>query len=505
MPSSSSAKGNKPRRRKWWHSISESDPISLEPLRRCKIEPFTLTESSHKYHFDAQVLAAYLVATQNFTNPLTRNPLDLKDCVALDAHLARNKIEADVARAWELSKREWSSERDRLREQARDLMQSLFQGNNATRHNQGESIRAQLAREEEEQQQEGQAMRSPPRSVAEEDDGSSYPALQPTSRLVEPASVWARQRRALVGPSTREVPRSTQEKRTSEPTERARRLAEAFGASTPVRSVEEEVRWPAELIQWARNLPSLEALRRVERKLADVVESGRPADVPRSRQELKRFKELAEFYSLAVDEFEADVRGEQHYLRVRVDSRGMHRIPHPLLSEAAANGSRLPPSYNTRTAPQRRPVVNIQRRQRQQPRRRLSVDSQVPEEKSNHVANVFWELLDEEKDEAELDKTGGTPVSNFLGTADGDECSICLFALKRADRSWAEEEEEEDVVALKCGHRFHGDCFAKWSDSTHDRPGESDYDTMTKTISCPHCRQAHVLSSIQLPRGRYIG
>ena len=94
------------KKREWWKSLpaSETDPISLEPLKKLRKAPFVLKEDGHDYRFDGRVLAAYLVSSSVFENPLTRRPLTPANCEALDAHLVAHALgEARVARALELA------------------------------------------------------------------------------------------------------------------------------------------------------------------------------------------------------------------------------------------------------------------------------------------------------------------------------------------------------------------------------------------------------------------
>ena len=80
------------RKGQWWRELaaSETDPISLEPLNRLRVEPFEIDEDGHKMLFDARVLAAYLVSSNVFANPLTRRPLRRETCASLDAHLEKH-------------------------------------------------------------------------------------------------------------------------------------------------------------------------------------------------------------------------------------------------------------------------------------------------------------------------------------------------------------------------------------------------------------------------------
>ena len=73
-----------------WKQLPDSiiDPITLEPINELKVEPFKI----NKHYFDGEALAAYLVASSTFENPLDRKALTRDDCQRLDAHLVRNKL-----------------------------------------------------------------------------------------------------------------------------------------------------------------------------------------------------------------------------------------------------------------------------------------------------------------------------------------------------------------------------------------------------------------------------
>ena len=103
-------------RDQWWRSLDSSlvDPITLEPLCQLKVPPsstdsvrtpllhmpsllaqntrvcvflgyrFTLES---RFQFDGEALAAYMVASGSFVNPITRAPLGAEECSALGEHL----------------------------------------------------------------------------------------------------------------------------------------------------------------------------------------------------------------------------------------------------------------------------------------------------------------------------------------------------------------------------------------------------------------------------------
>jgi hypothetical protein len=54
------------------------------------------------------------------------------------------------------------------------------------------------------------------------------------------------------------------------------------------------------------------------------------------------------------------------------------------------------------------------------------------------------------------------------------ECAICLLELE-------DEEDEEEVTALVCGHPFHSDCVTLWVNKCHSKATEA---------TCPICRAA---------------
>ena len=74
----------------WWRRLTDCDPISLEPLRRLKVEPFELSaDGIRSYFFDGRVLSSYLVSTGTFAHPISRRELTRDDCQRLDAHIKR--------------------------------------------------------------------------------------------------------------------------------------------------------------------------------------------------------------------------------------------------------------------------------------------------------------------------------------------------------------------------------------------------------------------------------
>lgn len=76
----------------WWRKLTDCDPISLEPLRKLRVEPFELSaddEGVHASWFDGRLLSTYLVSSGNFSHPISRRELTKEDCQRLDAHLRK--------------------------------------------------------------------------------------------------------------------------------------------------------------------------------------------------------------------------------------------------------------------------------------------------------------------------------------------------------------------------------------------------------------------------------
>ena len=85
--------GNK--NEKWWTSLTDEDPITLEPLAALPYPPFVLIDgcdedrcgSRREHYFDGVALATYVVSQGTFANPLTRAPLTHGNCIQLDEYL----------------------------------------------------------------------------------------------------------------------------------------------------------------------------------------------------------------------------------------------------------------------------------------------------------------------------------------------------------------------------------------------------------------------------------
>ena len=259
------ATGAPTRKGQWWRELaaSETDPISLEPLNRLRVEPFEIDEDGHKMLFDARVLAAYLVSSNVFANPLTRRPLRRETCASLDAHLEKHgrAKDATVARALDLSRDDDAQRRlqsERLRAESRRVLAALFGGD-------AESLGARQVRLAEDAARRAErgggglvvedadvgvfqeaapsaAPRPPPPDSAE-----SYPVLESAPRRRDDAAFWARRAQAAprglfsAAPRPRAAP-STNDRLLA----RNRRLADAFGVDR--QRAAQTVAWPPALV-----------------------------------------------------------------------------------------------------------------------------------------------------------------------------------------------------------------------------------------------------------------
>ncbi len=257
------ATGAPTRKGQWWRELaaSETDPISLEPLNRLRVEPFEIDEDGHKMLFDARVLAAYLVSSNVFANPLTRRPLRRETCASLDAHLEKHgrAKDATVARALDLSRDDDAQQRlQSVRREAALVLRALFGGD-------AESLGARQVRLAEDAARRAErgggglvvedadvgvfqeaapsaAPRPPPPDSAE-----SYPVLESAPRRRDDAAFWARRAQAAprglfsAPPRPRAAP-STNDRLLA----RNRRLADAFGVDR--QRAAQTVAWPPALV-----------------------------------------------------------------------------------------------------------------------------------------------------------------------------------------------------------------------------------------------------------------
>merc|ERR1711966_57565 len=136
----------------WWRRLSDVDPISLEPIKRLRYEPFALgSDETHLNYFDGKLLAEFLVTANSFFHPLSRRELTLQECEQLDNYLHDNRLKRmDVAKAFNQRNESGSSVQERA-----DLAESLLHNfHEASRfrsesyRSRSERFRSEVAREE---------------------------------------------------------------------------------------------------------------------------------------------------------------------------------------------------------------------------------------------------------------------------------------------------------------------------------------------------------------------
>ena len=523
----------------WWRELaaSETDPISLEPLNRLRVEPFEIDEDGHKMLFDARVLAAYLVSSNVFANPLTRRPLRRETCASLDAHLEKHgrAKDATVARALDLSRDDDAQRRlqsERLRAESRRVLAALFGGD-------AESLGARQVRLAEDAARRAErgggglvvedadvgvfqeaapsaAPRPPPPDSAE-----SYPVLESAPRRRDDAAFWARRAQAAprglfsAAPRPRAAP-STNDRLLA----RNRRLADAFGVDR--QRAAQTVAWPPALVLWAQRTLATHvdglaggggALRALERKLARCCEADGEVPLPAraTRADSTRAAEVAALYGLRAEEY-AD--GAVRYLSCRRLPGA--RPPQPLLSEHAATAppppapaptappppARAPPSPTSWTC-DRCTLVNApgttvcQACDAERPREVVRGGPRgapaAPEPPPPPEATpTTWEMLGSDDDDDEADDGGLTRPSpaRVLTVAPDDVCVCCLELLAL----------ENTKVMACCGTTLHARCLSDWLAAAQRLSTEGD--RVGESATCPNCRQVIPLSISVLPNPR---
>ena len=532
------ATGAPTRKGQWWRELaaSETDPISLEPLNRLRVEPFEIDEDGHKMLFDARVLAAYLVSSNVFANPLTRRPLRRETCASLDAHLEKHgrAKDATVARALDLSRDDDAQRRlqsERLRAESRRVLAALFGGD-------AESLGARQVRLAEDAARRAErgggglvvedadvgvfqeaapsaAPRPPPPDSAE-----SYPVLESAPRRRDDAAFWARRAQAAprglfsAAPRPRAAP-STNDRLLA----RNRRLADAFGVDR--QRAAQTVAWPPALVLWAQRTLATHvdglaggggALRALERKLARCCEADGEVPLPAraTRADSTRAAEVAALYGLRAEEY-AD--GAVRYLSCRRLPGA--RPPQPLLSEHAATAppppapaptappppARAPPSPTSWTC-DRCTLVNAlgttvcQACDAERPREVVRGGPRgapaAPEPPPPPEATpTTWEMLGSDDDD-EADDGGLTRPSpaRVLTVAPDDVCVCCLELLAL----------ENTKVMACCGTTLHARCLSDWLAAAQRLSTEGD--RVGESATCPNCRQVIPLSISVLPNPR---
>ena len=551
------------RKQEWWKSLpaSETDPISLEPLKKLRKAPFVLKENGHDYRFDGRVLAAYLVSSNVFENPLTRRPLTPANCEALDAHLVTHALgEARVARALELAGDEDAArarERDALRAESAAIMSSLFgasarrgDGGGETlgaRHRrlQDGSARAAVAggggfvvRDEDatafsttDAAASAAARRAPP-PAPDAGDAEAYPSLAAPQRAAAATTdaFWAR--RAAAPPRSATLfaapaaPAPSRAAATTTSLSRNRRLAATFGVA-PERA-EATVTYPDALLDWARRTAAgealgldggLSALQALERKLA------RACDLPRldvalppraAARDRDRAADLAAFYGLAAEPYGAGMDGAgPYYLRCRRSTNSAPPAP-PLSAAAARRGA--PPEPPRPAIPPRRPRAEPEQWPGltadaeagwERPRDAAAAPPAEPEPRPPlaEAAPSSWELLlldDDDDDDDDAPRAPAAPTAVLVPLTRAsppplarDDGDVCAICLE------ALGDAIDCTVMPCCRVEIHAHCLASWCEAAAVHTAAAG--RLTSAASCPNCRQDVPVFSAPLPVGKQPG
>ena len=547
------------RKGQWWRELaaSETDPISLEPLNRLRVEPFEIDEDGHKMLFDARVLAAYLVSSNVFANPLTRRPLRRETCASLDAHLEKHgrAKDATVARALDLSRDDDAQQRlQSVRREAALVLRALFGGD-------AESLGARQVRLAEDAARRAErgggglvvedadvgvfqeaapsaAPRPPPPDSAE-----SYPVLESATRRRDDAAFWARRAQAAprglfsAAPRPRAAP-STNDRLLA----RNRRLADAFGVDR--QRAAQTVAWPPALVLcraqnqpvsrrrremlihtqvlWAQRTLATHvdglaggggALRALERKLARCCEADGEVPLPAraTRADSTRAAEVAALYGLRAEEY-AD--GAARYLSCRRLPGA--RPPQPLLSEHAATAppppapaptappppARAPPSPTSWTC-DRCTLVNApgttvcQACDAERPREVVRGGPRgapaAPEPPPPPEATPTTWEMLGSDDDDDEADDGGLTRPSPARVLTVAPDDVCVCCLELLAL-------ENTKVMACCGTTLHARCLSDWLAAAQRLSTEGD--RVGESATCPNCRQVIPLSISVLPNPR---
>ena len=118
----------------WWavKLAKVDDPISLEPLRKLRYEPFeckadpNLPHSTESDWFDGQVLAAYLCSSASFAHPISRRAITRAECQTLDEYCSKHSLSGPHVTAVYDAAEMGDASIAQHRAEADSILQSLF-------------------------------------------------------------------------------------------------------------------------------------------------------------------------------------------------------------------------------------------------------------------------------------------------------------------------------------------------------------------------------------------
>ncbi|KAJ8606327.1 hypothetical protein CTAYLR_010376 [Chrysophaeum taylorii] len=342
---------------RWWRKLDDVDPITLEPISQLRCAPFKL--GSH--YFDGKALAAYVVASGSFVNPLTREALSRENCEALDAHIERAGLRLFVARHAAAS-HDATSRDATASAAAMSILESLFTSARSP------SLREGLVAVYDSREDETPVARS---------DEMLFPALgnaPPPARVDWRSSIEETKRRDL----ERRLRRAEDARDAALAARVARRAATAAilgyvppmprlalvdeivaaGAGARQRELraEADAAWPDDLLQWATRDSKKVGV--IEKLLHDLANDPRPASsraLPSQRKTGRRLAHaFAEAYGFETQSFD---RSPERHVRVYKKPTIALRTPEICLTDAAKIvAAKVTAAGRRRREPRRPPI-----------------------------------------------------------------------------------------------------------------------------------------------------
>ncbi|KAJ1455433.1 hypothetical protein M885DRAFT_587725 [Pelagophyceae sp. CCMP2097] len=535
---------------KWWKSlpVSEVDAITLEPLRRLAAPPFNLVEDGHSHLFDGRALAAYLISTDNFANPLTRTAMGADDCARLDAHLKLHGLTKGLSSALHaFSSKAGAADaaaetlRRRLRTEADAVMRSLFGAprQRATLGDRYEEMGADITLGTE------RAAPPPPpavRAVAPtQQAGAAFPGLPASVAPAAWAGAWAAERLTAIRSRAAEAPPPPVVRVVEAP--RNTRLAAMASALGVEDRFDGDTRWPLTLLRWAvapratqedlRLAPLVDApltglgqakLEVLERRFASACVGRADAfDLqPMAQRDTDYVAEWCGFYGLAATEYHSNGESGAKYLRVRrLNERvkdSNFKAPTPTLVAAAKRysaylaGEIAPPPRRQPAFPDYDPrdfgdAPEVQTRHFDP----FEADDEPQPDAPEGLASARFENSRLRMQRPPAPEPAAPPVDEAVvvlpptrtrwDALDSDEEDEAPVAVVRPRHDALADAHAEcccclellagggDVTQLACGHALHDDCLREWASVSRGTGLDvGDAPKITQTTTCPSCR-----------------